>query len=184
MIARRILLVAALVVPNAVLIAQPSTPASTVAAVTEKFDVAGVRVIHRQTNTNLVVANLYLLGGTALVPAPLAGIEPMLLEVTERGTKRYPGDQLRRAMARTGSEIGVIPHEDFTVFGLRTTTDRLDSVWSIYADRLVNPTLTAEDIAFVRENRVAALVQRDDSPDARLEYLADSVAYVTHPYAR
>jgi zinc protease len=152
-------------------------------ALTERFDIAGVKVIHRQSNTNLVVANLYLLGGTALVPPAQAGIEPMLLEITERGTRRYPGESLRRAMARTGSEIGVVPHEDFTIYGLRTTTDRLDSVWSIYADRLLHPTLTAEDFAFVRENRVAGLVQRDDDPDALLEYLADSVAYVTHPYA-
>jgi zinc protease len=185
MIARRLLLVGLLALPaTAPRAQQAATPAAAIAAPTEKFDVAGVRVIHRQTNTNLVVANLYLLGGTALVPAPLAGIEPMLLEITERGTKKYPGDRLRRAMARTGSEIGIVAHEDFTVFGLRTTTDRLDSVWSIYADRLVNPTLAIEDIEFVRENRVAGLAQRDDSPDALLEYLADSVAYVTHPYAR
>jgi zinc protease len=129
------------------------------------------------------VANLYLLGGVHLVTPRTAGLEPMLLEVTERGTRKYPGESLRRAMARTGSEIGVVPHEDFTVLGLRTTSDRLDSTWSIYADRLLQPTLTQEDFEFVRENRVSALLQREESPDAMLEYLADSVAYVTHPYA-
>lgn len=176
-------LVAALASPAAApLFAQEQGAALPAAAQTERFDVGGVKVIHRQTNTNLVVANLYLLGGNALVPRSLAGIEPMLLEITERGTRKYAGESLRRAMARTGSEIGVVPHEDFTIYGLRTTTDRLDSVWSIFADRLVAPTLAAADFEFVRDNRVAALVQRDDSPDALLEYLADSVAYVTHPY--
>jgi zinc protease len=150
---------------------------------TSRFDVAGVTVIYRHTNTNLFVSNLYLLGGVSLATPETAGLEAMLLEVTERGTGKYPGEELRRAMARTGSEIGVIPHEDFTVYGLRTTTDRVDSTWSIYADRLLQPTLAAAEFEFVRANRVAGVRQREDSPDALLEYLADSVAYVTHPYA-
>ncbi|MDH5234510.1 MAG: insulinase family protein [Gemmatimonadota bacterium] len=150
---------------------------------TARFDVGGVKVIYRQTNTNLFVANLYLLGGVSLATPETAGLETMLLEVTERGTRKYPGEALRRAMARTGSDIGVIAHEDFTVYGLRTTTDRVDSTWSIYADRLLQPTLTASDFAFVRESRVTAVSQREDSPDALLEYLADSVAFAGYPYA-
>ncbi len=150
---------------------------------TTRFDVAGVRVIHRQTENNLVVVNLYLLGGVALATPATAGLEALTLEVTERGTRKYPGDRLRRAMARTGSEIGVVPHEDWTVYGLRTTTDRLDSTWNIYTDRLLQPLFTAEDFAFVRDNRLAAVRQRADSPEAQLEYLADSVAFAGHPYA-
>jgi zinc protease len=150
---------------------------------TTRFEVDGVRVIHRHTNNNLFVANLYLLGGVALATAQTAGLEPMLLEVTERGSQHYPGDQLRRALARTGSEIGVLPHVDWTVFALRTTTDRLDSAWTIYMDRLLRPTLAPADFAFVRENRVSGVRQRADSPEAQLEYLADSVAFVGHPYA-
>ena len=150
---------------------------------TTKFEVAGVTVLYRHTRTSLFVANLYLLGGVRLATPQTAGLESMLLEVTERGTKKYPGESLRRAMARTGSEIGVGAQEDFTIYGLRTTTDRVDSTWSIYADRLMQPTLVDADVEFVRENRIAALKQREDSPDALLEYLADSVAYVNYPYA-
>lgn len=149
---------------------------------TTKFEVAGVRVIHRHTNNNLVVANLYLLGGVRVHSAQNAGLEPLLLEVTERGTAKYPGDQLRRAMARSGSEIGAIPDVDWTVYALRTTTAQLDSTWSIYADRLLQPTLSRADFEFVRENRVAGVRQRVDSPDALLDYLADSVAFAGHPY--
>lgn len=174
---RRALALLLLAVAPSVVVAQALPDTGTI-----RFEVAGVRIIHRQTNNNLVVANLYLLGGTQLVSARTAGIEPMLLEVTGRGTQRYPGDQLRRAMARTGSEIGVGAQNDWTIFGMRTTTDRLDSTWSIYTDRLLRPTLTAADVEFVRENRVAILDQRSDSPDALLSYLADSVAFAGHPY--
>lgn len=150
---------------------------------TSRYEVDGVRIIHRRTNNNLFVANLYLLGGVSIATERTAGLEPLYLEVTERGTRKYPGDRLRRAMARTGSEIGVVPADDWTVYALRTTTDRLDSTWSIYTDRLLAPTLAEADFAFVRANRVAAVQQRGDSPDALLEYLADSVAFAGHPYA-
>src|SRR5688500_19790421 len=73
---------------------------------TTSFDVSGVRVILRQNAANNVVAaNLYLLGGARQVTDATAGIEPLLLEVSERGTNRYPGPVLRRAMSRLGSEI-------------------------------------------------------------------------------
>ena len=160
----------------------PDTPAQLADTSTTKFVVDGVRIIHRRAPGDLVVANLYLLGGVRLTTPATAGIESFLLEVSERGTRRYPGDKLRRAMVRTGSGIGVIPHEDYTVFGLRTTRARLDSAWSIYADRLIHPTLSEADVAFVRENRVAALAQRGDDADALLDYLADSVAFAGHPY--
>lgn len=150
---------------------------------TTRLVIDGVEVIHRHTNNTLFVANLYLLGGVALASPATAGLEAMLLDVTERGSAQYPGEQWRRALARTGSEIGVIPHVDWTVYGLRTTTDRLDSAWNIYMERLLRPTLTRADFDFVKANRVAAVRQRVDSPEAQLEYLADSVAFVGHPYA-
>jgi zinc protease len=149
---------------------------------TLRFEESGIRVIHRQTANNLVVANLYLLGGVQIATPQTQGLEAMLLEVTERGTQRYPGDALRRAMARTGSEIGVAPQTDWTIYGLRTTTDRLDSTWSIFTDRLLRPTLSRADFEFVRENRLAGISQRVDSPEALLDYLADSVAFAGHPY--
>lgn len=149
---------------------------------TIRFEVGGVRVIHRQTENNLFFAKLYLLGGTQLVTPETAGLEPLLLDVSERGTARYPGDRLRRALARTGAQMGVEATRDWTVFGVGTTTDRLDSTWAIYTDRLLRPTLAAEDVEFVRSNVVAALSQRGDDPDALLDYLADSVAFAGHPY--
>ncbi|MDQ3674594.1 MAG: hypothetical protein M3365_09490, partial [Gemmatimonadota bacterium] len=71
------------------------------APLTTSFDVSGVRVILRQNAANNVVAaNLYLLGGARQVTDANAGIEPVILEVSERGTNRYPGNVLRRAMSR------------------------------------------------------------------------------------
>lgn len=154
------------------------------ASITTSFDVAGVRVILRQNNANNVVAaNLYLLGGSRQVTASNAGIEPFLLEVSDRGTQRYPKNSLRRAMSRLGSEIIMAPGADWTIFGIRSSAEVFDSTWSIFADRVMRPTLAKSEINLVKAQYVSGIRQRRDDPEALAEYLADSMTFVGHPYA-
>ncbi len=151
---------------------------------TSSFDVSGVKVILRESNANNVVAaNLYLLGGARQVTASNAGIEALLLEVSERGTKNYPKATLRRKMSRLGSEIATVPSDDWTMFGIRATTEVFDSTWAIFADRLMNPTLDPEDVSLIKTQFISGINQRRDDPDALAEYLADSIAFAGHPYA-
>jgi zinc protease len=154
------------------------------ASVTTSFDVSGVHVILRQNNANNVVAaNLYLLGGARQVTQANAGIEPILLDVSERGTQRYPKNALRRAMARLGSEIVVAPSADWTMFGIRSSTEVFDSTWAIFADRVMRPTLARSEVGLVKAQYMSGIRQRRDDPDALAGYLADSITFVGHPYA-
>ena len=164
---------------------QPRAASSTARgdSATTSYTVDGIHVIHHRTNTSIVVANLYLLGGVRQSTAVTAGLESLLLEVSERGTAKYAKDALRRAMARTGSEIVIQPREDWTVIGVRTTTTELDSVWSIFSERLMYPLIEPTDVEFVRNQFVAGVRQRVDSPDATLDVLVDSIAFAGHPYA-
>jgi len=151
---------------------------------TTSFDVSGVRVILRQNDANNVVAaNLYLLGGARQVTDANAGIEPILLDVSERGTQRYPKNSLRSAMARLGSEIVVAPSADWTMMGIRSSTEVFDSTWAIFADRIMHPTLAKSEISLVKAQYLSGIRQRRDDPDALADYLADSIAYVGHPYS-
>jgi zinc protease len=154
------------------------------ASLTTSFDVAGVHVILRQNNANNVVAaNLYLLGGSRQLTDANAGIEPMLLEVSDRGTQRYPKNAQRRAMSRLGSEIVTAPSADWTMFGIRSSTEVFDSTWAIFADRVMRPTLAKSEINLVKTQYLYGIRQRRDDPEALADYLADSITFVGHPYA-
>ncbi len=154
------------------------------ASITTSFDVSGVHVILRQNNANNVVAaNLYLLGGARQVTEGNAGIEPILLDVSERGTQRYPKNSLRRAMSRLGSEITVAPSADWTMFGIRSSTEVFDSTWAIFADRVMRPNLAKSEVNLVKAQYLSGIRQRRDDPDALAGYLADSITFVGHPYA-
>jgi zinc protease len=153
-------------------------------SLTTSFDVSGVQVVLRQNDANNVVAaNLYLLGGARQVTDANAGIEPILLDVSERGTERYPKNALRRAMSKLGSEIVVAPSADWTMFGIRSSAEVFDSTWAIFADRLMHPTLAKAEINVVKAQYLSGIRQRRDDPDALADYLADSITFVGHPYA-
>jgi len=153
-------------------------------SLTTSFDVAGVHVILRQNNANNVVAaNLYLLGGSQQVTEGNAGIEPVLLDVSDRGTQRYPKNSLRRAMSRLGSEIIVAPGADWTMVGIRSSAEVFDSTWSIFADRITHPILAKSEINLVKAQYLSGIRQRRDDPNALAGYLADSMAVIGHPYA-
>ena len=150
---------------------------------TTSFDVGGIQVILRHNDANNVVAaNLYLLGGTRQITVGNAGIVPLLLDVSDRGTTKYPKAALRRKMSALGSEIVTAPSDDWTMFGINTTTEVLDSTWSIFADRLMNPTLDPADVSLLRSQFLSGIRQRRDDPDALAEFLADSLAFNGHPY--
>lgn len=153
-------------------------------SLTTSFDVSGIHVILRQNDANNVVAaNLYLLGGARQVGEANAGIEPILLDVSERGTQRYPKNALRRGMSMLGSEIVVAPSADWTMFGIRSSTEVFDSTWAIFADRVLHPTLAKTEVNVVKAQYLSGINQRRDDPDALVDYLADSITYVGHPYA-
>ena len=154
-------------------------------SLTTSYDVAGIRVVHRLTPANdIVAANVYLLGGVRQTTEDNAGIEPLVLEASDRGTREYPGDRVRTVLSRLGSTIVVDPETDWTMFGLRATREGFDSTWSVMASRLMHPTLDSAQVTLVREQLLAAVRQRGDSPDALVSFIADSFAFSGHPYAR
>jgi zinc protease len=147
------------------------------------YDVDGIRVIHRQVGTgDIVVANLYLLGGVRQITADNAGIELMLLEASERGTRTYSRDRLRRLMSQLGTGITTRVGVDWSSIGLRATRSTLDSTWNILASRIAEPLFDPAEVALIKRQLVAAVRQREDSPDAQVEFVADSFAFLGHPY--
>ena len=151
---------------------------------TADFTVGGVRVILRRMSTSDVVAvNLYLLGGTRQLDARTAGTELFLLAASDQGSRRYPTQTMRRAIARTGSTFTLDATLDWTAVGFRGIRETFDSTWAIFADRLTAPALDSASVERVRTQLLSAVRQRHDDPDAFVESLADSVAFEGHPYS-
>jgi zinc protease len=175
LLARAVIVSAVLAVP---LIANAQNDTTT-----SSFDVSGLKVIlRRNTSNDVVAANVYLLGGTQQLTPAIQGIEDFLLQASERGTKNFPRETLRQQLARLGSTIGIQPSEDWTVIGFTTTRSVFDSTWAILADRLMEPTLDSNEVELVRARMISAVRDAENSPDPLVSRLADSLAYIGHPY--
>lgn len=153
-------------------------------ATTAKFDVSGVSVIlRRNTATEVVVANLYLLGGSRQLTPATAGIEALVLAASERGSRRFPGASLRQRTARLGSTITIEASGDWSAIGLHAIRATFDSTWALLADRVMAPTLDANELALVRDQFVTIARERSTQPDDAATELADSLLYLNHPSA-
>lgn len=151
---------------------------------TAKFTVANLDVIHRRlTTSEIVVAQLYLLGGSRQLTFDNAGIEAVMLGASEYGTRRYPGRRASIALTRTGSTISFGVTLDWSVLELRTIRTELDSAWRVYADRIANPELSSAAFEIARDRLYAGAQFRMSDPDALVAHLADSVAFQGHPYS-
>ena len=153
-------------------------------AVTAKFDVGGLTVILRRNPANEVVAaNLYLLGGARQLTPATAGLEALILATSERGTKRFPGASVRQRTARLGSTIGIEANDDWSAIGMHSIRATFDSTWAIFADRIMAPTLDANEFGIVRDQFLTIARERSTQPDDAASQLADSLLYLEHPYA-
>lgn len=151
---------------------------------TTSFDVNALKVIVRRNTANdVVAANMYLLGGTQQLTPATQGIEAFLLESSERGTKHFPGAAARQTAARLGSVFETDAEEDWTLFGFKSVRSTFDSTFAVFADRLLSPTLDSAEVELVRARLTTAARESRNDPDKLVDVLADSLAYIGHPYA-
>lgn len=150
---------------------------------TTTFEVNGLEVILRRSTANdVVAANMYLLGGTQQLTPATQGVESFLLQASERGTKQFPGDATRGLISRLGTQFEINPQEDWTVFGFKSVRATFDSSFVVFADRLLEPTLDSAEVELVRNRLMTGARDIRLAPDPLVNILADSLAYVGHPY--
>jgi zinc protease len=173
---RRVLLVL-------VALALPAIGHAQIDTATTSFDVNGLKVILRRNTANdVIAANVYLLGGVQQLTPATQGIENFLLQASERGTKRFPGAAARQIAARLGVDFDIEPQEDWTLFGFKSVRSTFDSTFAIFADRLTEPTLDSAEVELVRARLLTGARELRNNPDPLLNLLADSLAFVGHPY--
>ena len=164
-------------------VAAPARAGAVTDTATSDFEINGLHVVlRRNTATDVIAANLFLLGGVQQLTPQTQGIEALLLSVSGKGSRKFPGPRLRQEVARLGSEITVGATEDFSTYGMKAIRSTFDSTWAIYSDRFLNPTLASADVESVKSQMITGLRQIDINPDALVSRLADSVTFAGHPY--
>jgi len=163
--------------------AAPSDESAT-ALETRPFEVDGLKVVlRRNPRSEVIVAQMVLLGGVVFSGPEAAGRELVVLETLDKGSRRFSKDEISRQLARTGAQVLTEARHDYSTFGLRTLRRDWDTNFPLFADALVAPTLDDEEIKLALERRLNAVRRQQQSPDAYISLLASRNFYRGHPYA-
>jgi predicted Zn-dependent peptidase len=131
----------------------------------------------------VVSMNLVMKMGAAGDPGGKGGLASLTADMLDEGTTTRDALQISDQLARIGSGIQIGAGWDSTTAGLRTLTRHLDRALEIYADVITNPAFPDKELQRLRQQRLAALRQQRDSPEAIAGLVFQKVLYGSnHPY--
>jgi zinc protease len=131
----------------------------------------------------VVSLNLVMKMGAAGDPADKAGLASITADMLDEGTATRSSLEISDQLARIGSSLNIGAGWDSTTASMRTLTRHLDRALEIYSDVISNPAFPEKDFERLRLQRLAALRQQRDSPDAIAGLVFQTVLYGRgHPY--
>ena len=131
----------------------------------------------------VVSMNLVMKMGAAGDPAGKGGLASLTADMLDEGTATRDALEISDQLARIGSGLQVNAGWDSTTAGLRTLTRHLDRALDIYADVIINPAFPDKELQRLRQQRLAALRQQRDSPEAIASLVFQKTLYGgNHPY--
>lgn len=163
--------------------APPPAPAGATDNTVDFTSANGLKTIHRQVKGNEVIAvRIYFKGGARNITEKNAGVEPVLLEVAQQGTRNFPKGVLNRELARTGTVVEAAGALDYSIVAMRCVRQNFDRSWQLLTDIVLNPLFEDKELALVKEQFLSALRQENDDPDSTVASASDKLLYRAHPY--
>jgi zinc protease len=166
--------------------AQAAAPAAQRAAHDETADFTtanGLKTIHRRVTGNEVVAvQIYFRGGTRNITEKNAGVESLLFEVMQQGTKNFNKGVINRELARMGTIVDGASGYDFSVIAMRCVRKNFDRSWELLADMVLNPLLDEKEVALAKDQIISGLRQQNDVPESSVAIVSNKLLYNAHPY--
>ncbi|MBI3735207.1 insulinase family protein, partial [Candidatus Sumerlaeota bacterium] len=123
-----------------------------------------------------------LYGGLQFYGPENAGRELLLLETIDKGSAKFSKEEVNRQLAITGASLAADARPDYSVFSLRTLGRDFEKNFAVFADALTHPLLKEEEVKLALEQRLTAIKQQEETPDAYISILASRNFYQGHPY--
>lgn len=153
-------------------------------AMTESYEVAGIDVIHKHTPANATVAvRLFIDGGVAMSDPALAGAEQLAIGVvTAGGPASMDKVDYAAAVEAMGSSIGGSADYDYAVLSMGSIETYFEPTWELFASAILEPAWRESDIELRRELALTGLRTEMDSPDGAAGIAAKELAFEGHAY--
>lgn len=111
-----------------------------------------------------------------------AGIEMMLLRTMNKGSRHYSYEVVTRELDRMGAGIGGSVTRDYSIFGMESIRPFFERTLKLYIDALAHPLLDPKRVELEREEQLAGIRYKLDSPDSLLRLEMTRFFFQGHPY--
>lgn len=119
----------------------------------------------RRERLPLATLTLVLDAGERLVGEAEAGLAVFTGEALEGGTEDRGADELAKALEGLGADLSIHTGWDATTVSLTVLPDRFEEAAGLLAEVVRRPAFPSSELHRIREQRLAAIVQRRMSPD-------------------
>ena len=123
----------------------------------------------------------YRVGSRNEVPG-LTGASHWVEHMMFKGTPTFPGGVLDRMVSREGGHWNAFTWLDFTAYYETMPASRIDLGLRLEADRMVNTTMTPDDVESERTVIISERGMYENSPQFLLDEELTAAAFRVHPY--
>ena len=128
---------------------------------------SGLQVI-LASDSHLPLVNVQMViktGGLA-DPTGAAGLADLAADMLDEGTATRSALQISGEIEQLGASLSTGADWDFTAVNVSGLSEVMDRALPVWADVILNPAFAENELARVKENRMAGLERRKDSPPA------------------
>ena len=143
-------------------------------------------IVSPKRDLPLVSVTINFVGGTnQFEAADKTGLGSLTSAMLSEGTTTKSGDQIAEAQQMLGTQIFANVGGESGLMTFTSLTDKLDAAVELAADMLLNPSFPADALERLRAQRLVALTQAKDQPNAIANVVFNRVLYGdAHPYGR
>jgi zinc protease len=131
-----------------------------------------------------VTVMLTVLAGYSSDPADLTGLAQMTADVVQEGTKTRNSRQIRREVFGMGGSLSAVVSQDYSALSTRGLAEYAPQLVALVGDVAMNPTLPADELAILKQQRLQLVAQQKASPQFLSNRQFRRALFGNHPYAR
>jgi zinc protease len=131
----------------------------------------------------LVGVEMVVRTGNGANPPDKAGLADLVADMLDEGTATRSATAIAEEIAQLGATLSTNATWDASSLSVSALSENIDRALDLWADVLLQPAFSEDDLARVRENLLSALARRKDSPPLVAGLAFARVLYgQSHPY--
>ncbi len=112
----------------------------------------------------------------------VTGVSHWVEHMQFKGTARFPGGMLDKAIAREGGNWNAFTYLDWTTYYETMPAQKIDLALELEADRMVNSAFMPEEVASERTVIISERQGNENEPQFLLSEQVQQAAFFVHPY--